>query len=99
MEQLNNLEENVSGLTDEEMANKNKIDYEYIPGDVNQDGVVNIADLIAINMYLLNPEQNSLTEVQLKAADVADTGNGKIDTSDSALLMNYICGILQNIPA
>lgn len=67
MKQLNGLNENARGLTDEEMANKDKIDYEYVPGDVNQDGVVNVADVVAINMYLLNSEQNPLTEARVES--------------------------------
>lgn len=67
MKQLNGLNENARGLTDEEMANKDKIDYEYVPGDVNQDGDVNVADVVAINMYLLNSEQNPLTEARVES--------------------------------
>lgn len=67
MKQLNGLNENARGLTDEEMANKDKIDYEYVAGDVNQDGVVNVADVVAINMYLLNSEQNPLTEARVES--------------------------------
>ncbi len=61
-------------------------------GDVNLDGSVNIADVVAINMYLLNPELNTLEPLGAANADCAK--DGEITTSDSLLLMNYVAMVV-----
>lgn len=57
-------------------------------GDVTGDMRINVADVVAVNMYLLNPEVNVLTMEQKANADCAR--DKKIDTSDSALILNYV---------
>lgn len=57
-------------------------------GDVNTDERINVSDVVILNMYLLNPELNPLNEVQLANADCEK--NGIINSSDSALLLNYV---------
>ena len=57
-------------------------------GDVNTDGRVTVSDVVSINMYLINQTENQLNEVQLANSDCAR--DGKIDTADSALIMNYV---------
>ena len=61
-------------------------------GDVNVDGSVNIADVVALNMYLLGGEDNDLTEVGIANADVLY--DNVIDSSDSLTLMNYVAMII-----
>ncbi len=57
-------------------------------GDINLDADVNVADIVKINMYLLNSELNSLTIEAIANADVVR--DNFIDTADSTLLMNYV---------
>lgn len=57
-------------------------------GDVTGDMRINVADVVAVNMYLLNPEVNVLTMEQKANVDCAR--DNKIDTSDSALILNYV---------
>ena len=96
--QLQGLYDKSTGLKEMENESGESPDFEYLPGDVNQDGTVNVADLVALNRYLLNSEAYPLTEVQLKAADVADNGDGKVDMTDSSVLINYIAEIIPSIP-
>ena len=96
--QLQGLYDKSTGLKEMEDESGESPDFEYLPGDVNQDGTVNVADLVALNRYLLNSEAYPLTEEQLKAADVADNGDGKVDMTDSSVLINYIAEIIPSIP-
>lgn len=57
-------------------------------GDVNSDQRVNVSDVVQINMYLLNKAVNNLTDVQLANGDCAR--DGIIDSSDSAIILNYV---------
>ena len=61
-------------------------------GDVNCDESVNIADVIAINMYLLDNKSNPLTDVGIANSDVVR--DGEINTSDSLTLMNYVAMVV-----
>ena len=61
-------------------------------GDVNVDGSVNIADVVALNMYLLGGEDNNLSVVCIANADVLY--DNVIDSSDSLTLMNYVAMII-----
>ncbi len=56
-------------------------------GDVNVDGEVNVADVVKLNMFLLNSEVNEVSEQgYINANCVYDN---YVDTSDSAIIMNY----------
>ncbi len=57
-------------------------------GDVNLDGTVDVADVVAINMYLLNTEANPLTTEQKANSDCVR--DNVIDTSDSSIILNYV---------
>lgn len=61
-------------------------------GDVNMDGTVNIADVVALNMYLLDKEINTLTAKGIANADCAK--DMIINSDDSLILMNYIAMII-----
>ncbi len=56
-------------------------------GDVNVDGDVNVADVVALNSYLLNTANAPTKQGLINANCVYDKN---INTSDSALIMNYI---------
>ncbi len=57
-----------------------------IYGDFNNDGKVDITDLSAISIYLVDKKQ--LSNAQSKAADV--TGDGVVDLSDLAHLRSFL---------
>ena len=61
-------------------------------GDVNMDGDVNIADVVALNMYLLDPEVNKISDVAMANSDCVK--DGVINTSDSLTLMNFVAMII-----
>ena len=61
-------------------------------GDVNTDGSVNIADVVALNMYILNNEVNAISSEGIANADCAR--DNKIDASDSLTLMNYVAMVI-----
>ena len=56
-------------------------------GDVNVDGTVDVADVVALNMYLLNPSGNALEAEGIANADVVR--DNKIDSTDGTLLMSF----------
>ncbi len=57
-------------------------------GDTNLDGDINVADVVGLNMYLLNSNSNKLQNVGIANADCVR--DGVITSADSALLMNYV---------
>ena len=65
-----------------------KISGEIFYGDVNRDGIVNVADIVALNMYLLDSDKNVLTNTSQANADV--NGDKLINSNDSLTIMNYI---------
>ncbi len=58
------------------------------PGDVNLDGDVNIADVVGLNMFLLNPAGNPMSDVAMANSDCVK--DNILTTADSAFLMNYV---------
>ena len=76
-----------SGSTAEQFAKQKSLTFESIsgtaegaiPGDVNEDGSVDILDVILLNKAVLGSV--TLTETQQAAADV--DGNGTVDSNDS----------------
>jgi len=67
-----------------------------IPGDVNMDGKVDIADTVALNQYFNAPDENPLTEQAEKNADVYK--DGRITAMDSETIMKYISGDIKKLP-
>lgn len=57
-------------------------------GDVNVDGSVSIADVVKLNLYLLNNVDNALTEQGFVNANCLY--DEVVDSSDSTFLMNYV---------
>ena len=61
-------------------------------GDVNVDGTVDVADVVALNMYLLNTETNTLSDEGVLNANCAY--DNVIDTTDSVIIMNFVAMII-----
>lgn len=62
-------------------------------GDVNLDGRVNVSDVVALNLYLLNKESNPIDINGRANADCKR--DNVINTADSTLLMNFVAEIIQ----
>ncbi len=63
-------------------------------GDVDENGTVEVNDVVALSMYLLDKEANTpgLTRLGLANADVEK--DKIIDISDSAKLINYLAELI-----
>lgn len=89
-----------TGSTAESYAKENG--YYFFPlsntvGDVNEDGVVNLMDAIALNKYLAG--MISLTDSQLVAANcnIAD-GTSNINEDDVTSLMRFVINLIPDLP-
>ena len=58
-------------------------------GDINGDGVINVADLVLLSRYIA--ELETLTDTQLKAADV--NGDGKVNIADLVRLARWLANL------
>ncbi|MDE5946483.1 MAG: leucine-rich repeat protein [Oscillospiraceae bacterium] len=61
-------------------------------GDVNDDNVLDVADIVAVASYVGNPEINKLSEQSIKNADVHNTGDG-LTAMDILVLQQRIANI------
>lgn len=57
-------------------------------GDSNNDGDITVADVVILNMHLLNKEANPLDDIQTANSDCVR--DGIINSSDSAMILNYV---------
>lgn len=57
-------------------------------GDSNNDGEITVADVVILNMHLLNKEANPLDDIQTANSDCVR--DGIINSSDSAIILNYV---------
>ncbi len=69
---------------------------DYVAGDVNGDGFINVKDVIMVQKKILGLQYPPLTAVQLLAADV--NGDGEIDLSDAVKIMQIALGIVDSYP-
>lgn len=89
-----------TGSTAESYAKENKYAFYSLSasvGDVNEDGVVNLMDAIALNKYLAG--MISLTDNQLIAANcnTAD-GTSNINEDDVTSLMRFVINLIPDLP-
>lgn len=89
-----------TGSTAESYAKENKYAFFSLSntvGDVNEDGVVNLMDAIALNKYLAGAI--SLTDNQLIAANcnTAD-GTSNINEDDVTALMKFVINLIPDLP-
>lgn len=61
-------------------------------GDVNLDTKIDVADVVCLNMYILNSTTNKLNATARENAQCVY--DGVIDSSDSAILLNYVAMIV-----
>ncbi|MDE5946974.1 MAG: hypothetical protein K2G63_06715 [Oscillospiraceae bacterium] len=65
-------------------------------GDSNDDGLIDVADVVAISAYVGNPEANPLDAQAIKNADVHNIGDG-ITANDALMVQQYIAKIIDNL--
>lgn len=65
----------------------------YVPGDVNEDGAVNIEDLRIVLRGVC--EKLDLTERQIQIADVEK--DGKMDIQDLRKILRFVCGKIDEL--
>lgn len=66
-------------------------------GDVNEDGGVDISDVVKVRRYLINQNKYPLSEQAAKNADVQSPGSG-ISAQDAVAIQQYILGTLTSLP-
>ncbi|MDE5946726.1 MAG: hypothetical protein K2G63_05440 [Oscillospiraceae bacterium] len=62
-------------------------------GDANNDGTVDVADVVAIAAHIGNPEQNSIPDKAKIYCDVQAHGNG-LDASDALMIQQYLAKVI-----
>lgn len=62
-------------------------------GDVNADGIVNVADIVMMNMYLISSDKNAFSSFSEANADCMR--DGVIDSFDGVILLNYISQMIE----
>ena len=66
-----------------------------ILGDADENGVVDILDVIVVNKAILG--QKILTKTQMKAVDFNQ--NGMVEPDESLMLMKFIVGLIDSLIA
>ena len=59
-------------------------------GDVNNDGTVNMLDVVMVQDHVADPIAHPFTDEQKRRADV--NGNGTVDMGDVTAILNYVNG-------
>lgn len=65
-------------------------------GDVNIDGKIDIADVVAMSGYVADPENNFLQPVGIANGDVHNKGDG-LTTGDVLKIQQYISSIIESL--
>ncbi len=68
-----------------------------VAGDANDDGSVDMADVVLIMQSLANPDKYKLSAEAILNADVNGHGNG-ITTSDALSIQRYLLGLVTALP-
>ena len=75
--------------SDEYIVPENTVPTKY--GDVNDDSCINVADIVALNMFILDYESYPLSDTQMANSDC--TKDNVVNSNDSAALMNVVAMI------
>lgn len=72
-----------------------KIAQKITKGDVDLSGRINVADIVALNSYLLNSDKYPLSYASQANADVSQ--NGEVTATDCSLIINYILMLIEEL--
>ncbi len=72
-------------------------DKDYIAGDANCDGSVDISDVVAVKCFIINSQKYSLSKQGTLNADVQSSGNG-INMQDVLAIQKYVLAIITVLP-
>lgn len=67
-----------------------------LKGDANNDGIIDVADVVAVASYVGNPESNKLDSQGMLNADVHNTGNG-LTADDALMIQQYLAKIIEKL--
>ncbi|MBQ8960560.1 MAG: leucine-rich repeat protein [Ruminococcus sp.] len=70
-------------------------DVEYLLGDANGDGKVDLSDAVAVLQYVALPAKYPLDEPHLRAADVVDKDTSGVNGIDALAIMMVDAGLIQ----
>lgn len=65
-------------------------------GDVNEDGAINVLDVVLVMQHILGIADPELTDSQIKAADA--NCDGAVDVNDAFLIMRYALNLIDEFP-
>ncbi len=68
-----------------------------IYGDANEDGKVDVADVVAVAAYVGNKDNNKMSAKGLANADVHNTGNG-LTADDALVIQQFLAKIITTLP-
>ena len=68
-----------------------------VPGDANNDGIVNLNDAVAILQYVALPEKYPIPEELLSICDVYEPGSG-VSPSDALAIQMYDAKVILSLP-
>jgi endo-1,4-beta-xylanase len=66
-------------------------------GDANDDGVVDIDDVVAVTCYVGDPVENSLSDTAMISADVYGNGDG-VNAMDALTIQKYLVKVIDTLP-
>ncbi|MDE5946279.1 MAG: RICIN domain-containing protein [Oscillospiraceae bacterium] len=67
-------------------------------GDANDDGIVDVADVVAVASYVGNSSSNSISEKGIVNSDVHNSGDG-LTANDALVIQQYLAKIITSLPA
>ncbi len=81
-------------------------DGDLLYGDVNQNGKVELVDIVMLNRYLTGYDNQTLNENQMEVAncagnktkDVVDTKKADLTGADSVEILKYLIGLVASLP-
>lgn len=68
-----------------------------IYGDANNDGIVDISDIVSIRRYLTNNSKFSLSDNAKNNCDVHEKGNG-LNAQDAVAIQQFVLGTINKLP-
>ncbi len=69
---------------------------DYLYGDVNKNGKVELVDIVMLNRYLTGYDNQQLDDYQMEVADCWD--DGKVTGTDSLTILKYLIGLRTALP-